>query len=318
MHSYWSQVSARNSLSLNLLAPAFPALRQLVVDLNHASLWEGELLTALETCTGLSAIAICNFTISAATAATPTVASALSHLPNLEQVLLTASDQNQSNPGFNPASLVSGVTGLAALQLVQPRTPKRSTMFAAAAANTGLQALHVGGRCTVVPPACLKQALTSCRNLTQLDLGDDLLYREALEVILTHGTNITSISAGAMCPGTKVSGRQSPNYSMANRACRWEEVTLTSQEYSSVEHLAFLPLGKVMDLTLGHTKEYGLGLIELPLLEVCVCVSQACSFDLLHGCSRMQQQGPCWLDYREVQGWTGLEARMLQEERCGK
>jgi hypothetical protein len=87
---------------------------------------------------------------------------------------------------------------------------------------------------------------------------DDVIGKESMKVLLTHGTHLTSISAGAMCPGTSVATKQ----------CKWKELTLSSVAHSSVEHLAYLPLHSVTKLTLGYTKAYGLGVIELPLLSV--------------------------------------------------
>jgi hypothetical protein len=132
-------------------------------------------------------------------------------------------------------------------------------MFTAAARNPGLL---VAALCFVdtdvgCTAAELAELLKACPSLTRLDMGVPLkLDAEKLEVLLTHGTNITSLTCAQAETAT----------SFAGRSCKWQLLHICWCERSTVQLLAHLPLRTVQQLSFDDVMDSQcLGRLSLPI-----------------------------------------------------
>jgi hypothetical protein len=109
-----------------------------------------------------------------------------------------------------------------------------------------------------VPAAPLQQLLQGCPSLAHLSFKATAVHQDALEVILTHGTNITSLVASNLAPDSSIAGR----------TVAWRNLVLVNEDWPTVLHLANLPLQTVTSLQLSQDPVAGLGDLELPISSV--------------------------------------------------
>jgi hypothetical protein len=188
-------------------------------------------------------------------------AAALARLRSLREVTLIPSDSCDTNP----AGLVEQLTCFTQLTLWSRKGSHLEGMFAAAARNPGLQTFSVSGGADTGPTAAqAKHLLTSCPSLACLDLDYMDISQDVLEVILTHGTHITSFRAHTI----------QSDVSFADRPCSCRSLRIAgTQHYASVLHWAHLPLKGVTELQIwdeAHDGGFtgGLGLLQLPFSSI--------------------------------------------------
>jgi hypothetical protein len=238
-----------------------PCLKSLTVDLHQVGKYGLEevltgwqqlegLFTGTQACTGLEVLHVSEISISPASVKPS--AAILARLPALKDVSLKMSQTCNTDP----SGLVQQLTSLTSLHL-SSHHDHLSSMFTAAARNPALQAFSVSywGQ-ESINAAELQHLLTSCTSLTDLDLDLMEVSQDALEVLLTHGTKITSLKALALITET----------SFADRQCSWRRLKLVGDEcYATVLHWADLPLKGVEVLENGVES---LGTLQLPLSSV--------------------------------------------------
>jgi hypothetical protein len=199
--------AARSCPPLHLLGTALPSLRQLSIHLDRSDLGSGEIIVGLQQCKQLSTLSLHGFWISptAVTAA----AAALAQLPALRDLSLSSSCD------INPAALIDQLTCLTALWLTLDGSGQVDSMFEAAACNSGLQTFtlvdDIGDLEVTDDDECeaLRNFLTSCPALTDLDLDHMSLSEDVVDAILTHGTSITHLTAGGLVTSTNYSHQPS-------------------------------------------------------------------------------------------------------------
>jgi hypothetical protein len=86
----------------------------------------------------------------------------------------------------------------------------------------------------------LQHLLSSCTNLTHIDLTNQLIDDYGLAVLLRYATNVTDVELGYFELAK----------SRANSTCRWQRLKLETTP-SLLEGLAYLPLKSVQDLVTG-------------------------------------------------------------------
>jgi hypothetical protein len=132
-------------------------------------------------------------------------------------------------------------------------------MYAAAARNPGLLSFSVDHTGELFAPAAqVEQLLKACPSLTHLGFNSARVQQDALDAILTYGTNITSLSAY----------RMEPDSSIADRQASWRKLVLTDDDYPTALHLADLPLQSVTSLQFSEDEETTLDRLELPITWV--------------------------------------------------
>jgi hypothetical protein len=246
--SRWLQVITTQTMDLNLLGLAMPCLRHLRVVLVAAGEGEGGLFAGLQACTGLEVLQLTG--ISIGPAAVKPCAAVLARLPALKDVSL----QMSSTCTTDPSGFVQRLTCLTSLHLQSHKGSHMSSMCAAAACNPALQALTLWDDDThSFSSDELQDLLTSCPLLTSLDMRNLDISHDELEVLLTYGTNITTLSVYAF----------RTDVSFADRQCSWKCLH-TSQYYPTVLHWAVLPLKRVKELN----NNCDLGTLHLPLPTV--------------------------------------------------
>jgi hypothetical protein len=157
----------------------------------------------------------------------------------------------------NPAGLVEQLTGLTSLGLNSTNGSHVEGMFSAAANNPRLKDFTAcDGEMGAPDSALFKHLLTSCPSLTDLDLNHLRINQGALEVLLTHGTSITSMKAFTF----------QTDVSFAERSCSWKSLGVAGIEHhASVLHWAHLPLKGLKDLEIWDGAHGGgLGTFQLP------------------------------------------------------
>jgi hypothetical protein len=250
-----SRLQARfeTSCNLHVLSSALPALRHLSIRLNKADLVEGVFFSSLALCTRLTALHLHGFRVSDATAIA--AAAALARLPNLRELgLRTARGESAC-----PSNLVKHLTALTSLCLYNNDRSGASSapLYETAARNPGLLSFsvaNIGPRVSNAPAAQVQQLLKACPSLTHLNLQDAHVQQDTLDVLLAHGTNITSLRALTIQPYTSIATREVP----------WRQLVLTDDTYPTVLHLANLPLQSVTSLQLFSDPDAKLGLLVLP------------------------------------------------------
>jgi hypothetical protein len=103
----------------------------------------------------------------------------------------------------------------------------------------------------------LQRLFDSCRHLRKLDLGMALVSAPALDVILSHGTGITSLAAGSLRPASD----------NATAPCAWQELFLRDTRAPLLAHLGYLPLHSVKHLKIGGNS---INTLQLPYSNVMV------------------------------------------------
>jgi hypothetical protein len=179
-------------------------------------------------------------------------AAALATLTNLRAAFLHVSDSCDTNP----AGLVEQLTCLTELGLWSNRPSNFDGMLTAAARNPGLDFLFVSAGVDTSPTADqAEHLLTSCPSLTFLSLLYSTISQDVLEVILTHGTKITTLKAFAI----------QSKISFADRPCSWKSLKVGGVEhYASVLYLAHLPLSGVTEFELrDDIQDRGLHLLSV-------------------------------------------------------
>jgi hypothetical protein len=263
-------VHVESRLYLNLIGLAMPCLEQLSVHLKGASLGDCGLFTGLQQCTQLSVLGIHNFDIPAA--AVKPAGAALAHLKALRSLTLTSSCDT------NPAGLLAQLTSLTALVVESPRADHIRDMVVAAARNSGLRVMSVSVSGAATPSTFeWSHLLTSCPLVETLNLTYDEVPEDVLDVLLTHGTNITSLDTFTITPTT----------SFAHRPCRWERLGLRFDKGPSLLQLAYLPLHSVTDLDVPDERAgFVLPLVSVPADQLPSLLRQAASN--LAGCPAWQ------------------------------
>jgi hypothetical protein len=229
------QVHIKSALYLNLIGLAMPCLEQLSLHMHGASLSDCALLTGLQQCTQLSVLGINNFVIPAA--AVRPAGSALANLKALKGLTLAADQKNDTNP----AGLLAQLAGLTALCIESSSAEHTRDMVVAAANNPGLKVLSVASYAATPSTAEWSHLLTSCRQLETLELGYAEVPQPVLDVLLTLGTNITSLDTSTITVTT----------SFALSPCKWRRLRLWHEDAGSLFQLAYLPLHSVTHLDVG-------------------------------------------------------------------
>jgi hypothetical protein len=285
------QVNIQGAEFLNLLGSAMPALRHVYVDMDGGDIHGGGLFTGLQLCRQLSTLCLEEFTISPA--AVGPAATALAQLPALRDLCLATPESCDTNV----AEMIEELTCLTALELWVKGCDwddekNVQSMFTAAARNPALRVFrtHIG---VLGSPAAadIQHLLEACPSLSDLDLSGATVSPDALEVLLTHGTSITSL--GAEFLETEVS--------LADRPCSWKYLFLESECYPSVLHLAHLPLRGVTFLRSQGT------CLDLATLQLPLCTMAAEDMPwLLHQAATNLAACPAWkaapLDSIDLEG----------------
>jgi hypothetical protein len=239
---------------------AFPAIHKLELNFRESDL-EPALLASLQNCSNLSSLTLKAFRLPEG-AASP-AAAALAQLSGLKELSLIPRDYDD----LGAASLAQQMSGLTALWMDGYYTDGfHSAIVKAAAHNPNLQDLQVGHEDGEGPTAAqLAALLAACPALTVLNLELAWLDDEGLEVLLTHGSNITSLNLSSF----------ELQSSFAERACRWKTVKLG---LADALVLARLPLRTVTQLTIGSPNsplELDLPLGEVPDAQLPAILHQA-------------------------------------------
>jgi hypothetical protein len=260
----------RVATSLHLLIWAFPALTEL--RLSHVDLGDGALssMLAVQPTCPISSLTLtcCNIKDTAVDAA----ATALARLPSLKACCVTGG-------GTVPLRIASQLTGLTQLQGEQEAgvPPPDTQLVKAVSRNKGLQSLRVSFTRSVSLSAKMLQCLlTSCINLTQLDLTFQRVNDEGLDILLQHGTNITDVRFEHL----------DLTRSRADSICKWESLWLDLTD-PLLAGLAYLPLRSVQKLETGYTAGT-LHLSFLPSSKLVLLLQQAVSN--LKACPAWQKQ----------------------------
>jgi hypothetical protein len=225
-----------------------PCLKHLKVDLHGDEEGEGGLFTGLQACMGLEVLHVSGLSISPA--GVKPCAAILARLPALKDVFL----HTPATGNTGASGIVQQLTGLTSL-CCDSLHDHVSSMLAAAARNPALQAFCVGHTGDEgFSAAELQHLLTSCTSLTSLDLTYFCIDKDDLEVLLTYGTNITTLKACTI----------DTDISFADRQCSWKSLTLAAVDdcYPTVLNWASMPLKGVEELNHGLGS---LGLLQLPL-----------------------------------------------------
>jgi broad specificity phosphatase PhoE len=242
----------------NLLGPALPALQHVTVDLRGGDVGDGGLFTGLLLCQQLSTLHLEGFSVSPA--AVQTTAAVLAQLSALRDLRL------ESYHTCNPADLVEQLTCLTALDLYVHDEMEDGdageysvqSMFTAAAHNPALQIFKVCPGWFSRPTAAeVQHLLEACPSLSELHLGWMTLAPDAVVVLLTHGTTITTLTAHVF----------ETTASLADKPCSWKCLQLQG-DYPTVLHLANLPLKGLSSLQWATQWATGLATLELPLATV--------------------------------------------------
>jgi hypothetical protein len=179
-----------------------------------------------------------------------------------------------------PTGIAGHLTGLTSLSI---RTDGQAVLgeqqAAVAAQNQGLRSLAL--LCDRYPerklqPDLLRQVLTSCTRLTQLDLHNLVVDDQGLEVLLTHGTSITDLTLG----------KSRLTASKADRACSWRRLVLG---YGTLQEYAYLPLKSVQLLQEVRRRPAPVVELDLPF-----DVPAAQPPDLLHQATTNLASCPAW------------------------
>jgi hypothetical protein len=244
---------------LNLLGLALPALEHLSVDMLGADFGDGGLITGLQQCSHLSVLKIQGITITPV--AVKPLAAALASLNALKGLSLSSIGDSDSTS----AALVAQLTGLTALSFEYSSESQFKDIIAAAAGNSGLKVLRVfddvnGGDGVMLSPATLRLLLTSCTQLTELDLSCDHVPQDVLEVLLMYGTNITSFKTYNIDTTTSFAGRH----------CKWRTLHIGNEYPTKLLLQANLPLHSVTDLEIGtgYTLDLHLPLDSIPVEQL--------------------------------------------------
>jgi hypothetical protein len=220
------------------------------------------LLASLQNCSNLSSLTLKAFRLPEG-AASP-AAAALAQLSGLKELSLIPRDYDD----LGAASLAQQMSGLTALWMDGYYTDGfHSAIAKAAAHNPNLQDLQVGHEDGEGPTAAqLADLLAACPSLTVLNMELADFDDEGLEVLLTHGSNITSLNLSSFFE------LQS---SFAERACRWQTLRL---RLADALVLARLPLRTVTQLTIGSPNsplELDLPLETMPAEQLPLILRQA-------------------------------------------
>jgi Leucine-rich repeat (LRR) protein len=238
-----------------------PALHHLRVKLNHlrvklnkGDLGDGAFLSSLQLCSQLTALHLERISVSESTAMA--AAAALARLPNLRELSLKTDGYST----VGPSALVQHLTALTSLRMHKASPDGSSApMYAAAARNPGLLSFSVSKLEELNAPAAqVQQLLEACPSLTHLNLQNTCIQQDTVDVLLAHGTSITSLSAYRIQPST----------SIADRQVSWRKLVLTDEDHPTVQHLANLPLQSLTSLQLSVDPDVRLGLLELPTSSV--------------------------------------------------
>jgi hypothetical protein len=247
------QVALPGAELLNLLGTAMPALRH--VSVSTAGDLCG-LFTGLLLCKHLTAL---DLLVDISPAAVKPTAAALAQLPALRDVSLQTC-------GSNPANLVEQLTCLTALKLevyeeVCGEVDSNFALdaMAAAARNPALRVFSFSSMAYFEPAAAdVQHFLEACPSLSDLDLQSATLSPDVVEVLLTHGTSITSLSAESL----------DTDVSLADRPCSWKCLKGLSDLNPTVLTLANLPLGGLTSLEFSYANwgsPLDLATLQLPM-----------------------------------------------------
>jgi hypothetical protein len=233
---HWrSQLTTGCSNGLELLSQAFPALHSLKLD--AAGNLDGAVLSGLQGCQQLCQLHLHNCGVSRE--AVESSAAALGRLPSLKEVSLW---------GSTPLELVAQLTGLTKLAMQAPNSWSIDWVQVATH-NPQLQCLSQaeawGPWSCDVPASSLEQVLRACPGMTQLQLACKSIDQAGLDVLLTHGSNITSLAAFSLDADT----------SRADAQCSWEELHFSTAP--KLQHIAYLPLKTVKFLSPGLLSDLG-------------------------------------------------------------
>jgi hypothetical protein len=211
------------------------------------------MLVGLQQCKQLSKLSLDYFRISPT--AVRASAAALAQLPALRDLeLLVDCD-------INLAGSIDQLTGLTSLQLLPARSEHVGSILSAAACNPGLQTFaltDVARGIELTDAEAVRHFLTSCPCLTHLDLPSVELSEGVVDAILTHGTSVVHLAAGALVTTTNYSGQPS----------NLQSLSLLSGASSPVLQFANLPLGGVTQLELWCGLCNTLAQLQLPTSSV--------------------------------------------------
>jgi hypothetical protein len=210
----------------------------------------------LQVCTTLSSLHVLNYTVGSTASGGSSIASAMAVLKSLKQLSLHPAGQRSGNSSCS-ACLAQQLTGLSSLQLSGAGDITHDHVDCSTNVAAGNQALQVFSISSSdshqdIHPLLLHYLFATCKALTTMELATTTISHASLEVLLEHGTYITSLTAWAIETETSV----------ANRQCSWRWLALLSDHYPSVLHLAHLPLRTVTALSLGAGSN--LGTLQLP------------------------------------------------------
>jgi hypothetical protein len=220
------------------VASTFPELHTL--DVWDADIADRSLLVSANTWHALRSLSIGDVMVQQG--AVPAIAAALASLPSLKDMTL------HEGP---PATLVAQVTGLVSLHSYFDGNGQgfREAMDTAAR-NPGLKELTVedyrGGAAS--PPApVLRHMLQSCTTLTSLYLRHSTINQQGLDVLLQHGTCITTLAVASFDLSASRSGK----------ACSWEslEMKMGTLDGPFLKQIAYLPLRNLHTISLPEDAE---------------------------------------------------------------
>jgi hypothetical protein len=134
----------------------------------------------------------------------------------------------------------------------------------AAARNPHLQSATFTWFAGVFVAQQLHDLLTGCQCLSYLDLHDSIIDQQGLDVLLEHGTCITSLTVGSF----------QLTSSRADRECSWRTLALRETPAPSLLQFAFLPLRDIQSInTSVMTKTCLPAKHGRPSLAVSVCLT---------------------------------------------
>jgi hypothetical protein len=262
------QVTTWHTPGLMYLGLAFPELRSLHVitpyihGLSHAP--DGGLFCGIQGCCNLRSLRLEDLRVT--NDAVPPAAAALARLPCLKEVHLQSS---------TPLGLPAQLTGLTQLLLYGYDQP-----WVSAVKNLAkLQSLTVVPRnftaeypeaYSGLEASVLEQLLTACTSITSLDIRTYTLDQQGLDVLLAHGSTITTLKVPA------IQATQDRTHA------KWHVSKLILVD-GHVHQVAHLPLKSVQELQLGRVpgslqlQLYGDTISAvLPLLQTAATNMAAC------------------------------------------
>jgi hypothetical protein len=249
------------------LGSAFPALRQLSLDLHGATLKAAALLTRLQPCSSLTHLALHNCRLADASAGP--AAALLSAFPSLRSLEL----MQANNPMLGLAAQLTGLTSLV-ISVNDNTCDDASVQSIAdvAAQNSQLQRLDLRFKSNYLLSDQLQHVLKSCPGMTDLGSHEAIYESEDLDFMMQHATQLTSLrGCGFDLQDTSRAGQEWPGL---------QQLHLRDMHEMHLEMMGRLPLKTVQSLSSaapGGLAVFRLPLVPDPVEDVVTFLQQAAS-----------------------------------------